>query len=329
MPLRLLAVVYRLAALAGGGYFLALVVVSLLSRERLLAAGDTLRFCGFYLDCHRMVTVGPVRYLDAIGDHAPRSRHAVVTVRLMSDATGATLGTGHLDAELRGSGGRTFRRDHAAERALAANGTPAGLPTVRLPAGTTVRSTIVFEIPDDESVLRLRIRDAGLLTALSEFFLIGDTDSFLHQRAWFVLDPPAVVVAVPAAPRRLCGAISGCDTVVRVVDVRRDAAAGAPNGVPADGVFYVVTLAMTDADSGAPRAVPFVAEVRDGLGRSYRRARDVERMLDSGRSEPGIVRLAFDLPDDVPVPHLVLRRAGVLNRFAGAARIVLPRRDAL
>ncbi len=328
MSLRLLAVVYRLAALAGGGYFLALVVVSLLSRERLLATGDTLRFCGFYLDCHRMVTVGPVRYLDAIGDHAPRSRHAVVTVRLMSDATGVTLGTGHLDATLRGGGGRTYRRDYAAERALAANGTPAGLPTVPLPAGTAVRSTIVFEVPDDEALLHLRIRDAGVLNALSEFFLIGDTDSFLHRRAWFVLDPPAVV-AVPAAPRRLCGAISGCDTVVRVVDVRRDATAGAPNGVPADGVFYVVTLAMTDADSGAPRAVPFVAEVRDGLGRSYRRARDVERMLDSGRREPGIVRLAFDLPDDAPVPQLVLRRAGVLNGFAGAARIVLPRRDAL
>jgi hypothetical protein len=196
MPLRLLTAVYRLAAIAGGGYLLALVVVSLLSRERLLAQGDTLRFCGFYIDCHRMVAVESVRYVDAIGDHAPRSRRAVVTVRLMSDATGVTLGTGHLDAELRGSGGRTYRRDHSAERALAANGTPAGLPTVPLPAGTAVRSTIVFEVPDDEALLHLRIRDAGVLNALSEFFLIGDTDSFLHQRAWFVLDPPAAVAAV-------------------------------------------------------------------------------------------------------------------------------------
>jgi hypothetical protein len=45
-------------------------------------------------------------------------------------------------------------------------------------------------------LLHLRIRDAGVLNALSEFFLIGDTDSFLHQHAWFVLDPPAAVAAV-------------------------------------------------------------------------------------------------------------------------------------
>jgi hypothetical protein len=320
--------VYRLTALAGGGYLLALIVVSLLSRERLLAPGDALRFCGLYLDCHRMVTVESVRYVDTVGGHSARGRHAVVRVRLMSDATGVTLGTGHLAATLRGSGGRTYHRDHAAERALAAGGTPAGLPTVPLPAGTPVRSTIVFKVPDDEPVLHLRIRDAGLLPALTEFFLIGDADSFLHRRAWFVLDAPDRI-AFPATPRRLCGGIGGCDTVVRVVDVRHDAEAGVSPPVPADGVFYLVTLAVTDADSGAPRSVSLVAEVRDGLGRSYGRAWDVERLLIERRATPGIMQLAFDLPDDVPAPQLVVRRSGLLGRIVGAARIPLPGPGAL
>jgi hypothetical protein len=112
--------------------------------------------------------------------------------------------------------------------------------------------------------------------------------------------------------------------VVRLVDVLRDGEAGAFPSVPADGVFYLVTLAVSDADSGAPRPVPLVAEVRDGLGRSYGCAWDVERLLDTGRVTAGIVRLVFDLPDDTLMPELVVRRPGLLNRLARPVRIPLP-----
>ena len=325
MPVRPLAVVYRLSALVAGCYLLSLLAVSLLSRPRLVPAGEITRFCGLYLDCHRMVTVESVRYTDTVAGQRAEGRYALVTVRLSSDAAGVTLWSGRLGATLRGTGGTEYPRAGRVERALAAAGTPAGLPNVPLPAGVPTRSTIAFEIPEDVGVLQLRIRDAHPLTALTELFLIGDEDSLLHARTWFVLDPPADL-AISSVGRSLCG-ITSCDTVVRVVRVERGRQAGPPSRrVPADGVFYLVTLAVSDADSGAPRTVPLVAEVEDSLGRSYGRAVDVERLLDDGHSRAGLVRLAFDLPDDVPAPQLVIRRAGILNRVAAAARIALPGR---
>jgi hypothetical protein len=326
VPRRRFAIVYHLGALVAGAYLLSLLTVSLLSRPRLVPAGETTRFCGLYLDCHRMVTVESVRYADTLAGQRADGRFALVTVRLSSDAAGVTLWSGQLGAELRGTGGTEYSRAQRVERALAAAGTPAGLPNVPLPAGVPTRSTIVFEIPESAVVLQLRIRDADPVTTLTELFLIGDEDSLLHARTWFVLEPPADL-AISSRRPSLCGITSGCDTVVRVVRVERDRRAGPPSRrVPADGVFYLVTLAVTDADSGAPRTMPLVAEVEDGLGRSYRRAVDVERLLDDGPPGAGLVRLAFDLPDDVPALQLVIRRAGILNRVATPARITLPGR---
>ena len=326
MPLRTMAIVYRLTALVAGTYLLALMAVSLLSRERLLPAGEVHRFCGLYLDCHRMVTVESVRYADTVAGQRARGRFALVTIRLASDARRVTLRSGHLQATLRGTGGRTYPRALPAERALAAGATPTGLPNVPLPPGVATLATIVFDIPKDEGVLQLRLWDADPVAALTELFLIGDEDSFLHARSWFVVEPPADL-AVADRLQPVCGMTSGCDTVVRVVSIQRDSMAGvSPNRVPADGVFYVVTLAVRDAATRTPRAVPLVAEIRDGLGRSYGRAWDVERLL-GDRSPPfGTVRLAFDLPDDVPAPQLVLRKAGALNRLGGTTRISLPGR---
>jgi hypothetical protein len=326
MTFRLLTVVYRLSALLAGGYLLSLLIVSFHSQPRLIPAGETARFCGLYLDCHRMVTVESVRYADTVAGRRAEGRFALVTVRLTSDAAGVTLRSGRLGATLRGTGGQIHPRARRAERDLAAGGIPAGLPNIPLPAGVVTRSTIVFDVPVDAGALQLRIRDTHPFAMLSELFLIGDEDSFLHARTWFVLDPPADL-AVSSRQHSLCGVASGCDTVVRLVRFERDARAGPRSGrVPADGVFYLVTLAVSDADSGAPRTVPLVAEVRDALGRSYGRARDVEELLDDGGPSTGVVRLAFDLPDDVPAPQLVLRKAGALNRLVAAARIALPGR---
>jgi hypothetical protein len=324
MSVRLLAVVSRLSALIIGGYLLSLVAVSLLSNPRLVPTGATQRFCGLYLDCHRMVTVESVRYADTVPGQRAAGRYALVTVRLASDAAGVTLRSGMLGATLRGVRGKRYPRDHDAERELAAAGTAAGLPNVPLPAGVPTRSTIVFDIPADAGVLQLRIHDAGWLTRLSELFLIGDEDSFLHARTWWVLEPPANL-AVSRAHRPLCGVTGGCDTVVRVVRVERASRAGlASRRVPADGVFYLVTLEVSDADSGAPSTEPLVAKVEDGLGRSYGRARDVEQLLDEDSRDARLRRLAFDLPDDVTTPQLVLRKPGPLNRLAAATRLPLP-----
>jgi hypothetical protein len=190
MPVRLPAVVSRPAALLASGYVLAVVAVSLLSQPRLIPAGTTKRFCGLYLDCHRMVTVESVRYTPTVPGRRARGRYALVTVRLSSDAAGVTLRSGSLAAALHGTGGEQYPRDPGAERALAAAGIPAGLPDVPLPAGVPTRSTIVFDVPGDTRTLRLRIRDARWFARLFELFLIGDEDSLFHARTWFALEPP-------------------------------------------------------------------------------------------------------------------------------------------
>jgi hypothetical protein len=123
-----------------------------------------------------------------------------VTVRLSSDAAGVTLRSGSLGATLRGAGGEAYPRARQAERALAAAGIPAGLPNVPLPAGVPTRSTIVFDVPEDAGDLQLRIRDAGWLTRLTELFLIGDEDSLLHARTWFVLEPAAGIAISTTSP---------------------------------------------------------------------------------------------------------------------------------
>jgi hypothetical protein len=188
VPTRFPVVVVRLAALATGAYLLALLAVSLRSEPRLVPAGVATRFCGLYLDCHRMVTVESIRAADAVPGLRARGRFLLVSVRLSSDAAGVTLRSGSLAATLRDGGGTRYARDQRAERALAAAGVPAGLPNVELPAGVATRSTIVFDVPADTRGLRLRIRDAGWYARLTEALLIGDEDSVLHARTWFVLD---------------------------------------------------------------------------------------------------------------------------------------------
>ncbi len=46
---------------------------------------------------------------------------------------------------------------------------------------------LVFELPADVRAPRLNIIEGHWLTRLSEFFLIGDEDSFLHKPTTFRL----------------------------------------------------------------------------------------------------------------------------------------------
>lgn len=124
------------------------------------------------------------------------------------------------------------------------------------------------------------------------------------------------------APRTLCALDGGCDTVVRVEDVWRSPSAGtAPDRVPADGLFYVVTAEIRYRD-GVAEGPAVVARVRDADGRTYDRARDVEARLPA--PPPGRVRWVFDLPDWAPAPRLVLHQQGLLNRLTKSVEIPLP-----
>jgi hypothetical protein len=128
--------------------------------------------------------------------------------------------------------------------------------------------------------------------------------------------------ASPDAPRRLCGLDGGCDTEIRVEDVWRAPWAGtAPDRVPADGVFYVVTAEIRSL--GETREAPAVrAEVRDADGRTYGRAWDIEARLPPPPA--GRVRWVFDLPDWISAPRVVLHREGLLHRLVRPVDIPLP-----
>jgi hypothetical protein len=186
VPLR-----FRLLRFATGAaalYGAALLAVSLTSDEIVLPPGYPKRFCGFYLDCHRMVEVAGVetreRLTAGADTLAARGRFHVVTLRLHSDAVRATLRIGPLSATVRDARGRTYARDAAAERLLAP---PAGLPDTALPAGGELTTRVVFDLPRDADDLRLFVRDAHLVSRLTELVLIGDEDSFLHRRTVFAL----------------------------------------------------------------------------------------------------------------------------------------------
>jgi hypothetical protein len=147
-------------------YAALLVGTSLASGETILPPGVTKRFCGVYLDCHLGIEVVDERRVDAVGPstaalHPSRGQFLVVAVRVSSDARQATLPFREPRVVLRDADGNAWRRDPAAERALALEGGGGRLLAGDLTAGSSY------------STSRLPER-------WSERFLIGDSDSWLH-----------------------------------------------------------------------------------------------------------------------------------------------------
>lgn len=307
MPRTRTLVLLTSAAIAAYGF--TLIGTSLASEERILGPGESLRFCGFYLDCHRMVEVLDVATTEVLAAGRDTLRAAgtfrIVTVRYTSDAVRAAMRIGPQAAAVRDTDGRWYPRAEAAERLLGITGL---LPEVRLRPGQAFTTRFVFDLPPDARAPMLRIRDADPVAQVAELFLIGDDDSFLHARPFFALS------------NRTTSVTGLRPSTVDLLGVRVDAAAGIPPArVPADGLFYTVTLAV-------PADTPLVATVMDAAGRSWRRARDVEDLLHRTlplADAPRRVRFVFDLPDEVDGPRLVLREPGLLHRLFGP-RVTLP-----
>ncbi|HYE95771.1 MAG TPA: hypothetical protein VD962_06145 [Rubricoccaceae bacterium] len=172
-------------------YALALVSVSLSSRERVLRVGERQAFCGFYLDCHMGLAVERVETAVALGDQQATGRFYVVTLRVSSDARRATLRLGGPALVVRDAEGRTYRRDRAAEHALAAEGRPTTPLTREVAAGGSFLTTVVFDLPPGADEPRLVVTDARGVDRVIESVLIGDEDSFLHARTVHALHTSA------------------------------------------------------------------------------------------------------------------------------------------
>jgi hypothetical protein len=172
------------AAAYGGG----LLTASLTSHERVLARGQTLKFCGFYLDCHLGVAVEGVDRHVVIGDQRAKGTYYVVRVRVSSDARQATLHLGRPRFRVIDVDGKAYPRDETAERSLApASGD--STPMVRpLAAGESYEIRVVFDLPEGTRQPRLHVADPAGVDRVLEGILIGDDDSIFHKPTTLALN---------------------------------------------------------------------------------------------------------------------------------------------
>jgi hypothetical protein len=172
-------------------YLLAVVAVSLFSSQRVLGLGEAKRFCGFYLDCHAMISVVEVDTFTSLGSPdasvAAEGVFWVVTLRQNSDAVGAEIGLDRPDAVLIDESGRRHHRSDVGERALAAAGGPQPQLGRAIEPAESYSTRFVFDVPAEVAVPRMLVAERGWITRLSELFLLGDEDSVLHERSVFRL----------------------------------------------------------------------------------------------------------------------------------------------
>jgi hypothetical protein len=175
------AVMRSVMLLATGLYLGALLTVSFTSKERTLARGSDLHFCGFYFDCHMAVAVDSVTRTKTLGSASASGEFYLVSLRVSSDAIRATLQLGNPEYRMLDSAGRRFPRSPAGEQALATlTGTKAGLVQKVAPGGS-YHTAVVFDLPADARSPRLLVSDVGGPDFLLEGLLIGDEDSFFHK----------------------------------------------------------------------------------------------------------------------------------------------------
>ncbi len=172
-------------------YLVVLLAVSLASHEKVLGWHQFKRFCGLYLDCHAMVSVLNVETARSLGE-GERQVEAdgvfyIVTVRQGSDAKRVLIAVDHPVAVVIDEDGRRYHRSARGERALARGEGPLPALGRAVEAGDAYTTKLIFELPEDVRAPRLNIVEGHWLTRLSEFFLIGDEDSFLHKPTTFRL----------------------------------------------------------------------------------------------------------------------------------------------
>jgi len=185
---------WRAAALGAAGlgwtglYGAAVLVVSLASRETVLAVGTTKPFCGFYLDCHLGVSLQQDVMTPAIGDRRAGGNYHVLTLEFSNSARRVSLTPYALRLHVVDANGTRYERDRAAEAALAGFEPPALEQTIA--AGGSYRVPVVFDLPRDIESPHLAAGEGLGIDRVIEGLLIGDEDSFLHRKTLLALPAP-------------------------------------------------------------------------------------------------------------------------------------------
>jgi hypothetical protein len=167
-----------LAANSWGILYAALLLgSSLASDERVLDVAQDKKFCGFYLDCHMQVAVTGVDTVREIGLRRANGVFYVVTLRVSSSAVRARLNLIAPKLTIRDSAGRSYDQLP----------TSSGREVLSREIGPeeSFNSTVVFDVPEDATGLRLHVSMGFWVDRLIEAVLIGDEDSILHKRTTF------------------------------------------------------------------------------------------------------------------------------------------------
>jgi hypothetical protein len=192
----------RRALALGGGAVAATVAVayaglwlgaSLLSRERVLHAGERKYFCE--IDCHLAYSVETVEHIATLGAAGPRSRNGeflVVTLKTWFDPStvsprrplDAPLWPSPRNICLVDAEGKHYRRLPGATAALAQAGRASTPATEPLVPGQSYTTLLAFDVPLDARALKLYVGNISSDGA----FLIGHEAAPLARKAWFAME---------------------------------------------------------------------------------------------------------------------------------------------
>ena len=155
--LRLLRRVLTGAAVIVGAYALALIGGPLVARERTIAPGAEVSFCGF--DCHLHVSVA----------HVARPGPLEIEVQFRSDAKAAPEFPALLDVRVEDSAGREYAPLEP-------------VPDAPLTAGETRRHALRFAVPPSAGPVRLVVTWDGL-----DYLIPGPQNPLVQRRVGLVV----------------------------------------------------------------------------------------------------------------------------------------------
>jgi hypothetical protein len=174
-----------------GAYLGALLVLSVVSSEKVLARGEEKHFCE--IDCHLAYSIVNTRQSQTLGN-APnqstaRGIYMVITIKTRFDETtiASRRGNGQLYPNSRvltlfDEHGNKYSPSTEGQRALDASNSGSPLTTPLRP-GESYTTAIAFDLPADVKTATLLINEGEWNT----YFLIGHENSPLHKKTRFQL----------------------------------------------------------------------------------------------------------------------------------------------
>jgi hypothetical protein len=164
----------------GLAYFAAMLIFSIVSRDRLLARGEEKHFCE--LDCHLAYSIANVAQAKTIGEGANQARaqgqFTIITIKTRFDET--TIGP-RRGNDLLFPNGRAFTLvdDRGNRYPLTARaGTPVTTP---LRPGETYTTDLGFDLPPEVKPAALLLNESAWET----HWLIGHENSLVHGQTKF------------------------------------------------------------------------------------------------------------------------------------------------